>query len=343
MTMTTMHTNMKSGTKILLAGVTLMVSGFLFVQQAYALSDAGPLISVPPDHALTAIGYGSDDRKCWIGMKTAPLRPDKTINTSLISGWRHFRCSDGGGDHSGREATAPSGSAVTGWTWGVFGDTGGGGNPRNFDGSPTNECYYQEYMNLRTGKVFPWGSEFDGTCSGSEHPSPGEKLGRGYQESWLKKVARAPAGEVIVAVSLNLDKDAKVGWVSASTRALQPLCGAAQVHHANAHTCPNVSGWIRVAPGNSGQPGSATLACTAPCNPDLHWRNTTGVSVTGKVMRGSVVVNSAADGDLWDQNANLGVGTHKYKFQIRDKFGALFTVDEATVTVNPGEEKGCAT
>ena len=43
---------------------------------------AGAIDSVPDGFGLTAIGYGSDDWKCVIGIKTAPVNPDGTVDSA---------------------------------------------------------------------------------------------------------------------------------------------------------------------------------------------------------------------------------------------------------------------
>ena len=192
-----------------------LVFSFLFfvgadVIQAYQTSSTP---EVPEGYALTGIGYGSDDKKCWVFLKTAALKADKTIDTNTIpSGYDIAqRCSAGGGDDADvakRRYIAPVGSAVTSWGWGAGTD---GGKPGD-DSSPEHICAYQEYTNVRTGEIFTWGSTHDGDCDTY-----------GYQQSWLKAIARAPAGRVVVGVALSLADDGNVESLSGTSRELKPI------------------------------------------------------------------------------------------------------------------------
>src|SRR3989344_5245312 len=170
---------------------------------------AGAIQEVPEGYALTAIGYGSDDHKCVIGIKTAPVRSDGSVDFANKDGsWRSVGCGEGtpGASRNNYEKyfdpAAPE--VATGWTWGT--DTSGG-NGSN-DGFPADECFYQEYMDLRTGATFGWGESYDGTCND-----------RGYNDgSWLKRVAYAPAGRVITGIRFNLDDDARLQYLALKTR-----------------------------------------------------------------------------------------------------------------------------
>lgn len=195
---------------------------------------AGSIKEVPKGHALTAIGYGSDDYACFIWVKTAPVKSDGTVDFSQIDqNWRgHVACptnatrssqgntvtlNDGWNPNSypGQGASknlittsiVPN-KVMTGWTWGA--DTSGGG-PGDIAKSYLNECYYQEYMNLKTQQVYGWGSDYDGSCRE-----------RGYQKNDLQLIVKAPAGRVLVAIRLQLDKDANLQSISSTYTTTPP-------------------------------------------------------------------------------------------------------------------------
>src|SRR3989344_5606148 len=172
-------------------------------------SSAGEIQTIPEGYGLTAIGYGSDDHKCVIGIQTAPINADGSVDFRFADfTWRMTYCSAGAPD-SGRSANIKyfnpvSGDIVTGWTWGA--DTSGG-KPGNND-SPPDECFYQEYINLQTKLI---GSQYNGSCSSRGYNVPGE----------LKAVARAPSGRVITGIYFNLDDDAKLDFLAMTTRTVK--------------------------------------------------------------------------------------------------------------------------
>jgi len=172
-------------------------------------SSAGEIQTIPEGYGLTAIGYGSDDHKCVIGIQTAPINADGSVDFRFADfTWRMTYCSAGAPD-SGRSANIKyfnpvSGDIVTGWTWGA--DTSGG-KPGNND-SPPDECFYQEYINLQTKLI---GYQYNGSCSSRGYNVPGE----------LKAVARAPSGRVITGIYFNLDDDAKLDFLAMTTRTVK--------------------------------------------------------------------------------------------------------------------------
>ncbi len=114
---------------------------------------AGAIQRVPEGYGLTAIGYGSDDWQCIIGIKTAAVNPDGTIDdSSTDANWRITTCASGapGAGHANNEKlfNPTPGYVATGWSWGA--DTSGG-SPTS-DSSPADECYYQQYTNLKIYK-----------------------------------------------------------------------------------------------------------------------------------------------------------------------------------------------
>src|SRR3989344_4673960 len=173
-------------------------------------NSSGVYQTVPIGYGLTAIGYGSDDHKCLIGIKTAAVNTDGSVNFGTMdSSWRSTTCS-GGSPGSGRIADQKSfepssGYIVTGWNWGA---NTSGGIPGN-DSAPPDECFYQEYAPLSNiNNRFGWGQSYDGTCNDRGYASRGE----------LKAVVYAPAGRVIVGILLNIDDDAKLESLSMTTR-----------------------------------------------------------------------------------------------------------------------------
>src|SRR3989338_6318713 len=172
-------------------------------------SSAGEIQTIPEGYGLTAIGYGSDDHKCVIGIQTAPINADGSVDFRFADfTWRMTYCSAGAPD-SGRSANIKyfnpvSGDIVTGWTWGA--DTSGG-KPGNND-SPPDECFYQEYINLQTKLI---GYQYNGSCSSRGYNVPGE----------LKAVARAPSGRVITGIYFNLDDYAKLDFLAMTTRTVK--------------------------------------------------------------------------------------------------------------------------
>ncbi len=187
-------------------------------------SQGGSFQIVPDGHALTAIGYGSDDRRCMIGISTAPVNPDGTVDFSQNDYNQFDYCANAPGarnrlmvQYEGSpydnilrgfsqygNQKVPTGHVVTGWIWGAN-TSGGIGSTA---GNPAQECYYQEYMNLQTKQVFGWGSQYDGTCN---------EYGYGNVGS-LQRVARAPAGRVITGIDFMLDQDANVSSMYVATR-----------------------------------------------------------------------------------------------------------------------------
>ncbi|MDP3993945.1 MAG: hypothetical protein Q8P75_03130, partial [bacterium] len=182
-------------------------------------ASAGSLQIVPTGYGLTAIGYGSDDHRCTLIIKTAPVNLNTdgqpVVDFGAVTGWQASDCGAGDGDDDfetgrgyGPRVEPISDHYATGWTWGASTD-GGLLNNDDFSG---NECYYQEYAPLtnidnRTG----WGAAYDGTCNNN-----------GYQRVDLKWVWGAPAGQVIVAVGLSLANDADVSMVGMDTRHAPP-------------------------------------------------------------------------------------------------------------------------
>ena len=61
-------------------------------------SSAGGLQTVPDGYGLTAIGYGSDDDRCSVFIKTAPVDANGIINFGAVSGYQTAICNPGGGD-----------------------------------------------------------------------------------------------------------------------------------------------------------------------------------------------------------------------------------------------------
>lgn len=170
---------------------------------------SGSIQTVSTGYGLTAIGYGSDDHQCVIGIKTAPILSGGSVDFSNIdSTWQMTTCANGA---PGSSRTADqkyfqpsSGYVVTGWNWGA---NTSGGIPGN-DSIPADECFFQQYTNLTTGQVYGWGTQYDGTCN--------ERGYAGLAE--LKAVAFAPAGRVIVGILFNIDNDAKLESLAMTTR-----------------------------------------------------------------------------------------------------------------------------
>ena len=170
---------------------------------------AGSYQEIPEGYGLTAIGYGSDDHKCVIGIKTAPVNPDGSVDFRFADfTWSFTYCSRGAPDADRTSYikffNPIDGEIVTGWTWGA--DTSGG-KPGNND-SPPDECFYQEYINLQTKLI---GYQYNGSCSSRGYNVPGE----------LKAVARAPSGRVITGIYFNLDDDAKLDFLAMTTRTVK--------------------------------------------------------------------------------------------------------------------------
>lgn len=180
------------------------------------VGSAGGSDTVPEGYGLTAIGYGSDDKNCTIQIKTAPVNfIDGTVDfANTDTSWRVVNCGTPGDDtptpqisNAGSTNMVPYNHIITGWSWGA--NTSGGiiGN----DGSPADECAYQEYMNLKTGQYYAWGSQYDGSCNE-----------RGYRPYNARMTVRAPAGRVITAIGLSLGNDANVSWLGVTTREVVP-------------------------------------------------------------------------------------------------------------------------
>ncbi|MBI2669714.1 MAG: hypothetical protein HYX20_01005 [Candidatus Yanofskybacteria bacterium] len=168
-------------------------------------ASAGGLQTVPDGFGLTAIAYGSDDDRCSVFIRTAPVDSNGLVDFTAVSFYQTTICPSGGGDdgNPGPRVEPIPDHYTTGWTWGAA--TGGG---HSGDSSfPPDECYYQEYaplndINNRTG----WGAAFDGTCNE-----------RGYLPGWIRGKITAPLGQVIVAVGISLANDANVSMVGMNT------------------------------------------------------------------------------------------------------------------------------
>jgi|GEM_PF-6990683 len=220
---------------------------------------AGAIQTVPPGYALTAIGYGSDDWKCMLKIKTAPVNPDGSVDfTQADQNWQVSNCpttADGGGGAPGPNNAGfekyfepTPGYVVTGWSWGA--DTSGG-SP-DTDSFPPDECVYQEYMNLRTGATFTWGQPNTGTCAD-----------RQYNDiSWLKNVIRAPAGRVIIGIGFNLDQDAQLSFLAETTRDVTPTA--------------TISASVNPIQVCSATTGDATITAQANVNWEVHVNSPTG-------------------------------------------------------------------
>src|SRR3989344_4905118 len=321
--------------KLILISVAF-VTVFPFAHSAHAAQEgygqwgtdnafsSGSIQKVGEGYALTAIGYGSDDWKCIVGIKTAPVNSDGSVDFAAAdTSWQNSNCASGtpGSDASDyAKLFEPSnGYVVTGWSWGA--DTSGG--YPDTDSEPEDECFYQEYMNLSTKQVYAWGEASTGTCSD-----------RVYGQSDLKQVARAGDGRVIIGIYFNIDNDGRLDFLAMTTREVSSTAPAPVACPAGQVTvdgnCQGVDGWITVAPGNSGLIGGPTLTCSVPCSPDLHWRMIVGTDAY--VERNGVLFNSENNLDIWDQS-NLGVGTYKYALFIKDDAGTSWEYRSVTVTV----------
>ena len=203
-------------------------------------NDAGAIQTVPIGYGLTAIGYASDDHQCKIGIRTAPVNPDGSVDFSQTTGWQindgFFPCE--GTPTSDRweyekSWENPNNQILVGWSWGA--ENTSGGVPGN-DSWPTWHCYYQEYMNLATKQVFGWGSQYDGTCN--ETAPADRNIGTITN---LYGIIRAPVGHVIVALRFNLDNDAKLyqlGWTTRNvTNAPAPVPPGAFNQYAPTTAC----------------------------------------------------------------------------------------------------------
>jgi len=168
------------------------------------------IVGVPFGSALTAIGYGSDDTKCTIRIKTAPVDTlTATVNFAATSGWQRQDCPDGPASHTARTLDYVPNSFIVGWGWGA---KTSGGIPGGFSGTPPNICAYQQYMNLSTGVVTT--GEFLGTFT--NNPFVGSCKAQGYVTIFdLQKFVSAPPGEVIVAINFDVDNDAKLDRLEA--------------------------------------------------------------------------------------------------------------------------------
>ncbi len=176
---------------------------------------AGSIQKVPAGFALTAIGYGSDDWKCVVGIKTAKVNADGTVDFAQTdTSWQTVTCAGGApqGDHVGNQKSFEpiDGYVITGWSWGA--DTSGGvgsvpGGDDADDSFPDDECFYQEYTNLSTKEIFAFGAANTGTCQS-----------RGYGLSDLKAIVHAPAGRVIVGIQFNIDNDANLDFLAITNR-----------------------------------------------------------------------------------------------------------------------------
>ena len=241
---------------ILFSSVFSVLSPQTFAANEFS---AGGIDTVPEGYALTAIGYGSDDTKCTIRIWTASLNPDKTRqNTATL---HESNCPDGPGDDPfwNHFQSVPEGHAITGWSWGA---NTGGGSPGN-SSFPDNECVYQEYMNLTTGEISSFYSGSAGSCAN-----------RNYNPDSLQHVISAPGGQVIVGIDFSLANDANVSWIGSTSRFLAAItCPPGQVRVSG--TCTDIQGTLGVGPAGSGQ-SNASLSCTAPCSPEIHWRTTVG-------------------------------------------------------------------
>src|SRR3989338_1094375 len=225
-------------------------------------NSSGVYQTVPIGYGLTAIGYGSDDHKCLIGIKTAAVNTDGSVNFGTMdSSWRSTTCS-GGSPGSGRIADQKSfepssGYIVTGWNWGA---NTSGGIPGN-DSAPPDECFYQEYAPLSNiNNRFGWGQSYDGTCNDGGYASGGE----------LKAVVYAPAGRVIVGILLNIDDDAKLESLLMTTRDVKTANlsvstnSAIQKQFDLTQNSPSGSG--QISNSNSTNGGAFTVICTRTSN-----------------------------------------------------------------------------
>ncbi|MEQ1561381.1 MAG: immunoglobulin-like domain-containing protein, partial [Nitrospira sp.] len=178
---------------------------------------AGNIQALPSGFALTAIGYGSDDHKCVLAIKTAPINSDGTVDFANASWQGATNCASGSAGNE-RSLEAGSDEVISGWSWGA---NTSGGSP-NDDSSPQDECFYQEYMDLQTKNIFSWGSSNTGTCEGL-----------GYQQNWLKAVVHAPSNHVIVGIKMALDNDSVLDFLAIETNT---------VSSAPTDVCPNDPG-----------------------------------------------------------------------------------------------------
>jgi len=165
---------------------------------------AGSIQTIPNGYGLVTIGFGSDDTRCFIYIKTAPV-VDGVIRVDQTSYWRSSACPIGGGDDVPSRVVEPVyGDIAVGWSWGAN-TSGGHGDDDTF---PAEECYYQEYAPLSNlSNKSGWGAAYDGTCNE-----------RGYSPGWLRWEFSAPAGSVITGVGLSLANDADVDIVAMNTR-----------------------------------------------------------------------------------------------------------------------------
>ncbi len=167
----------------------------------------GNLQKLPAGYALSAIGFASDDEDCWLFIRTAPINPDGSIDFSRSRYQPGKQCPTGRANNS--EVTVnwynynlQPNKYVTGWTWGAnTGGTRGG----------SEECYYQEYTDLRTKQVYDWYNDplgKNGTC---------DERGMGNPSN-LNNIYRAPAGEVIIGLGMTLASDADLDSLWATMR-----------------------------------------------------------------------------------------------------------------------------
>jgi len=274
--------------KTLLILFLIITSGFLyfynsgvarahptqFIQSGTFGPSAGPIKNVPAGHGLTAIAYGSDDSKCFVYIKTAPVNSQGVVDFSQVSPTFQppgFSCPNGGGTTE-RLLNPIANHIVTGWTWGASTD---GGQPGNA-GFPEDECYYQEYaplndINNRTGLF----AAFDGTCSERDYTSTDMMFG--YR-------AEAPPGRVIVAVGLSLGEDAVLRYLAMNTRHVVP-----------APTC------------TSATPDNVTVSYNA----STHEVFANGVTNANQVLFPTWSGTGGQDDIVWYSGVNQGGGTWK--------------------------------
>lgn len=222
--------------------ILFYIFGFGF-SKTLAATYSGNIQIVPEGSGLTAIGYGSDDKKCTLSIQYAPVRPDGTINFDAI-GSTSITCTKGPGDDERSYANYGEGhyepgegwvdGPIIGYTtsvpnagyergryfvgWRYAGNNIGGGrfsgSPYG-DGNPIKSCFYQEYASLvdignnNTANYKGWGQPYTGNCVFENYAS----------KDWLKRILYAPDGTVIVSISMSLADDGDVTVVDGSTRA----------------------------------------------------------------------------------------------------------------------------
>jgi len=209
--------NKQSALKTTLLVILFFVLSFYFSINTHAAT-SGTLESVPANHALVGIGYGSDDEDCTLWIQQGKLNANGRITNLKI---KQINCEwpkddiEPGDDswNSNRRKTAPTDHYITGWAWDA--STSGGSVwkwTRQDSGNPDNECHYQAYREFDpvTKKLSPIAKEFgspkDGSCNE-----------RGYwwetddeEKNNLQRVLYADIGYVITGIGLSLGDDADV-------------------------------------------------------------------------------------------------------------------------------------